>query len=140
MEFDENLHKSVVVIADSLPLGLAMNALSVISVSMGRNIDGIVGHDVFSKDSICYPGVIKTPLPVLKASHDVLDAIHSELKSNDNFKLSPFSCLAQSCRTYEEYEGKLSAEHSDELKLSGIGIVGPKKDINKLTGNLPLYK
>ncbi|MES2742123.1 MAG: DUF2000 domain-containing protein [Pseudomonadota bacterium] len=140
MEFNESTHKSVVIISGDLPLGLAMNALSVIGVSLGKTIDELVGPDVFSSDGVCFPGVIRIPLPVLKAGQTALDAMHVELQGDKAFELFPFSCLAQSCKTYDEYEQKLSSESSGLLKLSGLGIVGPKKEINKFTGSLPLYR
>jgi hypothetical protein len=140
MEFEQTEHKLIVLIADDLPLGLAMNALSVIGVSMGHRLRGIVGRDVFSQDEVCYPGVINTPLPILKASHAILDSLLLTFRLDPRFAVSPFSCLAQTCRTYDEYESKLSIQRSPELKLSGLGVMGPKKDINKLTGSLPLYK
>ncbi|MCX4027516.1 DUF2000 domain-containing protein [Endozoicomonas sp. SM1973] len=140
MKFDPSIHKSVIVINEALPLGLAMNALSVIGVSLGRTLDGIVGPDIYSKDQFMYPGVINSPLPILKACQSTLNSIHATFANNQDVLLTPFSCLAQSCRTYDEYENKLSSANSDELELSGIGIVGLKKQVNKYTGSLSLYK
>ncbi len=140
MEFDSNIHKCVIVIDEGLTLGLAMNALSVIGVSVGRTLEGIVGKDLHTKDEREYPGVIKSPLPILKSSKSVLIAIHELFEEMGDVKLFPFSSLAQSCRTYDEYENKLVGKNSGDIELSGLGIVGIKKSVNKLTGNLPLYK
>ncbi|WP_151814770.1 DUF2000 family protein, partial [Acinetobacter junii] len=47
---------------------------------------------------------------------------------------------AQSCKTYPEYEEKISSVISKNIELVAIGLVGPKKKITKITGSLPLYK
>lgn len=140
MEFDPSIHKSVIIIDEELPLGLAMNALSVIGVSLGKTLNSFVGPDIYSKDKVMYPGVVNSPLPILKASKSILNSIHASMIDNDDIVVTPFSKLAQSCRTYTEYESKLSEENHNELDLSGIGVVGLKGKVNKHTGNLPLYK
>jgi hypothetical protein len=52
----------------------------------------------------------------------------------------PFSALAQSCKTYEEYGQRIASTHSDNIELVAIGLIGPKKKITRLTGNLKLYR
>lgn len=140
MNFDPQQHKIVVLLAEELPLGLAMNALSVISVSLGKDIPGLVGQDLFSLDRVRYPGVVTTPLPILKAPQPLLDTILGDFRASQDIALYPFSCLAQSCRTYPEYEEKLSGQASTALALAGLGLVGPRKEINKVSGSLALYR
>lgn len=140
MHFDPDNHKSVIVIDKALPLGLAINAVSVIGVSLGRLVEGIVGQDVFSADNRCYPGVVKSPLPILHCTADELMTLQHLLEPVEGVLLLPFSNLAQSCRSYDDYEAKLSHQPSDALTLAGLGIVGPKKQVNKATGALALYK
>jgi hypothetical protein len=140
MKFDSSIHKCTIVIDKDLPSGLAMNASSVIGISFGKCIDNIVGPNMKSKDDVNYPGVIYSPLPVLLGSGSYLLDLQSIAEKNEDIFVMPFSSLAQSCRTYDEYDKKLSAEESQHIELAGIGLVGPKKIITKLTGNLPLFK
>ncbi len=144
MLFNPAEHKSVIVIDPHLPVGLAMNAASVIGSCFGKHVSNLLGEDLHSQDGFCYPGVVTTPLPILKADTATLQKLHSQIatKQSDEttLQLIPFSALAQSCRTYEEYENRLSNAHSSALELVGLGIAGPKKLINKHTGNLPLYR
>ena len=51
-----------------------------------------------------------------------------------------FSDLAQGCKTYEEFIGKMAITSEAEINYIGIAICGDKKKINKLTGNLPLLR
>lgn len=140
MKFDASQHRCTIIIDKDLPAGLAMNAASVIGISFGRTVENLVGPDMQSLDDVNYPGVIYAPLPVLLASGEYLREIQASAESDDDIYAMPFSALAQSCRTYEEYGEKISSVKSNNIELVAIGIIGPKKKVKKMTGNLPLYK
>ncbi|ARA79824.1 DUF2000 domain-containing protein [Pseudomonas ficuserectae] len=140
MNFDATLHKCVIVVDKSLGLGHAANAVSVIGVSMGRSVDGLVGPDMQSRDSVNYPGVIYAPLPILLSSNESLRELQEKALADDEIFSIPFSALAQSCKTYQEYESRISEADSSSIELVAIGLIGPKKKISKLSGNFPLFK
>lgn len=140
MKFDATQHRCTIVINKNLPIGLAMNAASVIGISFGRTVENLVGSDLKSQDDINYPGVIYSPLPILTASKEYIHELLSSAEQEDDIYHMPFSALAQSCKTYDEYGKKISTVRSDEIELVAIGLIGPKKKITKITGSLPLYK
>jgi len=140
MKFDASLHRCTVVIDDRLSPGLAMNAASVIGISFGRTVENLVGPDLRSADGVNYPGVIYAPLPVLLAGGEYVRHLLSVSAEDEEIYAMPFSALAQSCRTYEEYGDRISPVDSQHIELVAIGLIGPKKKISRLTGNLPLYK
>lgn len=51
-----------------------------------------------------------------------------------------FSDAAQSCKTYNEYIEKIAGITEADLNYFGIAICGNKKQINKLTGSMPLLR
>lgn len=140
MNFDAALHKCVIVVDKALGLGHAANAVSVIGVSMGRSVEGLVGPDMQSRDSVNYPGVIYPPLPILLSSNESLHELQEKALADDEIFSIPFSALAQSCKTYQEYESRISEADSSSIELVAIGLIGPKKKISKLSGNFPLFK
>ncbi len=140
MKFDANQHRCTIIIDKDLPAGLSINAASVIGISFGRAIENLVGPDMQSKDNIHYPGVIYSPLPVLLASGDYIGELLASTESDDEIYSMPFSALAQSCKTYDEYGEKIAAVDSQHIQLVAIGLIGPKKKITRMTGNLPLYR
>ena len=138
--FNAVIHKSVVLVDEALPIGLAANAVSVVGVSMGRALDGLVGPPLKSGDGHLYPGVVLAPLPILVAPQMELRARYLRAAEDPDMIVFPFSSLAQSCKTYDEYELILSAADSADIPLSAVGIVGPRKGVNKLVGSFPLLK
>ncbi|REL31305.1 DUF2000 domain-containing protein [Thalassotalea euphylliae] len=140
MKFDAKKHKCTIVVDQDLNIGLSMNAASVIGISFGKTIENLVGPDMQSQDSVNYPGVIYSPLPVLKATGGYLMELLSAAEQDDDIHCMPFSALAQSCKTYDEYGERINSTNSEHIELVAIGLIGPKKKITKLTGNLPLYR
>lgn len=132
--------KCAVIVVDNLPTGLAVNAASVLSVSLGANVDGLVGKDVEDLDGVRHPGVIYTPLPILRHTAKGIHEVLASVASDDDMFFATFSSLAQSCRTYDEYIDRMSQVNTDDIDLIGIALYGPKKRVNKLVGSLPLLK
>lgn len=139
MLFDAKRHRSTIIIDSQLARGLAINAASVIGISIGNTVKNIVGSDISSLDGVNYPGVITSPLPILLASQEYISELQYITQQDNELYVMPFSALAQSCKTYDEYEQKISTTHSEALSLVAIGLIGPKKKITKLTGNLALF-
>ncbi|WP_095166086.1 DUF2000 domain-containing protein [Pseudomonas sp. Irchel 3H3] len=140
MNFDAAVHKCVIVVDNTLGLGHAVNAVSVIGVSLGRSVEGLVGPALQSRDEVNYPGVIYAPLPILRSSSDHLQELHKKALLDNGIHSMPFSALAQSCKTYQEYEARICEADSSGIELVALGLVGPQKSIIKLTGNLSLFK
>ncbi len=140
MKFDASQHRCTIIIDKDLPAGLAINAASVIGISFGRTTENLVGPDMQSLDAINYPGVIYSPLPVLLAPGNYIQTLQNIAQEDADIYAMPFSALAQSCKTYDEYGEKISSVSSESIVTIAIGLIGPKKKIAKLTGNLPLYK
>ncbi len=142
MYFEPGFHKSTILIEDNLSVGLAMNSASVIGVSIGKLIENITGDDFNEREKMVYPGMLTTPLPILKASQLELLSIFLQARSDGLCIVIPFSKLAQSCKTYNEYCEKLSIvdkESIENIELSGVGLVGPEDTLEELTGSLELY-
>ena len=122
--------KCVMVIDEELPLGILANTAGIMGITLGKHIPETVGPDVSDKSGNVHMGIIKFPVPVLKANKEKIRSIRAQLYQPEfsNLTVVDFSDVAQSCKTY------------DELTYYGIGICGSKKLVNKLTGNLPLLR
>ncbi|PID64667.1 MAG: hypothetical protein CR977_03505 [Gammaproteobacteria bacterium] len=120
MKFDADTHRCAIVIDQKISGGLAINAASVIAIGLGKNVSNLVGKDLQSLDHRHYPGVIYSPLPVLTACEAHIKEIFASAEKDDDIYIMPFSSLAQSCKTYDEYEGKIaSVSHYINNYLTG---------------------
>ncbi len=134
--------KCVMILDETLPLGLAANAAAIMGITLGRQLPGIVGPDVFDLSGTPHLGIIKFPVPILKASPETLREIRQKLSGPEYQGLTvvDFSNLAQSCKTYAEFIAKMARTQENTLEYFGIAICGAKKQVNKLTGSLPLLR
>lgn len=137
----ENL-KCVMVIDETLPHGIIANTAAIMGITLGKHIPSVVGQTVTDKDGIEHLGIIEFPVPILTGSKAFIKTLRQKLYSADfsDIITVDFSDLAQGCKTYTEYIGKMADTVENDLIYFGIAICGNKKKINKLTGNLPLLK
>lgn len=131
--------KCVIVVDESLPLGLQVNAASVISTMMRHRVDGLVGPDVKDADGCPHPGVVLIPVSVLHADSARVNDVWKAAGELDIVRTG-FTSLAQSCRTYEEYIQRMSVTSTGDLRFVGVGLYGARRAVNRLAGSLPLLR
>lgn len=134
--------KCVMVIDENLPLGIIANTAAIMGITLGKKMPEVVGSDVVDKTGNEHLGIIEFSVPILKGNMDSIKAIREKLYEPDFSDLTvvDFSDLAQSCKTYDEFIGKMGTAAETDLNYFGIAICGAKKKVNKLTGNIPLLR
>lgn len=134
--------KCVMVIDEQLPLGIITNTAAVMGVTLGKYFPDAVGSDVFDKTGKCHLGIIEFPIPILKGNPALIKKLRETLYQPEFSELAvvDFSDVAQSCKTYDEFTEKLADVPETELNYFGIAICGNKKQVNKLTGSMPLLR
>ncbi len=134
--------KCVIVVDENLPIGIIANTAAILGITMGMKMPDVVGNDVSDLEGNPHMGIIQFPVPILKGNTEVLKSIRTKLFEPQFAELTvvDFSDLAQGCKTYDEFIGKMANTSENELNYIGIAICGNKKQVNKLTGNLPLLR
>jgi len=117
-----------------------MNAASVIGICFGKLMGNRVGVDQWRAVGVNYPGVIVALLPVLLAEGNYLRELQKVSSADSEIFGLPLSALAQSCKIYTNYGERIASKPSEHNELVAIGLVGTNKKINRLTGNLKLYR
>jgi Uncharacterized protein conserved in bacteria len=142
MIMDEQNTKCVMVIDENLPLGIITNTAAVMGVTLGKQFPQAVGTDVFDKTGNCHLGIIEFPIPILKGNPALIRELREKLYQPEFSGLTvvDFSDVAQSCKTYDEFIGKISDVPEVDLNYFGIAVCGNKKQVNKLTGSMPLLR
>ena len=67
--------KCVMLIDDSLPLGLIANTAAIMGITLGQKMPEVVGVDVANRSGRTHLGIIEFPIPILKAPPERIKAI-----------------------------------------------------------------
>ncbi len=134
--------KCVMVIDEHLPLGIIANTAAIMGITLGKKMPEVVGADVYDKSGNEHLGIIEFPVPILKGNAENIKTIREKLYAEEFSDLTvvDFSDLAQGCKTYNEFIGKMKDVQEADLNYFGVAICGSKKKINKLTGSMPLLR
>ncbi|ANU53903.1 DUF2000 domain-containing protein [Acutalibacter muris] len=134
--------KCVMVIDESLPLGLIANTAAIMGITLGKQMPEVVGADVTDQSGNKHLGIIEFPVPILRGSAEDIKAIREKLYQPEFMDLTivDFSDLAQGCKTYNEFIEKMGGVPESGLRYFGVAVCGTKKKVNKLTGSLPLLR
>jgi len=134
--------KCVMVIDESLPLGLIANTAAIMGITLGKKMPEMVGDDVTGRDGREHLGIIEFPVPILRGTRLVIKQMRERLYQPEfqDLTVVDFSDLAQSCKTYDEFIEKMGRVSESTLQSFGIAICGPKKKVNQLTGSMPLLR
>lgn len=137
-----NGNKCVMVIDESLPLGVIANTAGIMGLTLGKHIPETIGPEVTDKSGCAHLGIIQIPVPVLKADKEKIKEIRQRLYQPEfaGLIVVDFSDVAQSCNVYDDYIQKAATVEESDFQYFGIGLCGDKKLVNKLTGSLPLLR
>lgn len=137
-----NSEKCVMILDESLPLGLIANTAAILGITLGKERPEVVGANVLDQSGSPHLGIIEFPVPVLRGSPETIRAVRERLCQPELQELTvvDFSDLAQSCKTYGEFIDKMAQVPEQSLWYFGVAICGPKKKVNQLTGSMPLLK
>ncbi|MBA4538130.1 DUF2000 domain-containing protein [Bacillus aquiflavi] len=134
--------KCVMVIDANLPTGLIANTTAVLALTLGKEIDGIIGPDVKDGSGHSHIGITTTPIPILKGNSEKIKQLREKVYDEEfsDLLVVDFSNAAQTTKNYEEYTQKIAAFSATDLKYLGIALYGDKKKVNKLTGSIALLR
>lgn len=134
--------KCVMVVDETMPLGLIANSTAVMGVTIGKLFPEVVGQEVIDQTGYRHQGIIEFPIPVLKGNRDFLRILRERLYEPDFQKLTvvDFFDVAQGCKTYSEYIEKMTQVPESVIDYFGLTLFGNKKQVNQLTGSLPLLR
>lgn len=134
--------KCVLVLDGGQEPGVRANTAAILGFTLGARYPELVGPGAPDADGRVHPGIITTPIPVLRSTAEGLRDLYEKL-SEEKFSgvfCTDFSDVAQCCQTYPVYLEKAAATPTAGHTFLGLGLCGEKKLVNKLTGSLPLLR
>ncbi|MGB8455817.1 MAG: DUF2000 domain-containing protein [Anaerocolumna sp.] len=142
MKANEIENKCVLVLDSELPIGLIANTAAILGITLGYKHNSIIGADTFDASNQCHLGITNIPIPILKGTKNKVKELLEEVRNNysEDVTMVDFSEVAQSCTDYQDYILKVNEHTADTFNYLGIGIYGPVKIVNRLTGSMPLLR
>ncbi|AOY75301.1 DUF2000 domain-containing protein [Clostridium formicaceticum] len=134
--------KCVMIIDGSLPVGIIANTTAALGISLASEARELIGKKVVDRDGRIHEGITNIPIPILTLSREEIKKEYDILLENNDpdIRVIGFSEVAQKSLNYDDYEIKLSSTNKNLINYLGLCLYGPKKKINKLTGNLKMLR
>ena len=124
-----------------MSVGIAFNTLAHLSLSIGKNVNDIVGKELLTDASgVTHMGLSKYPFIILKANSQKIRDITNEAKENSKLLVVDFPEYAYTTYTDEELQEAMSKTKEETLKYYGVALFGSVEEVDKLTKQLPLWK
>lgn len=133
--------KCIMIVDPSLPSGLIANATAALGLSLGNHIVGLIGPDILDGHGNTHRGITAIPIPILCADKSTIKEIYAQtLDFNEELTAIGFSAQAQGCRSYDDYICLMEKSDPEALEYLGLCVYGPRKIVNRLSGQLKLLK
>lgn len=131
--------RCVIVVDASLPPGLAANAAAVVALTVGQRHPGLVGAPLIDASGQAHPGLIPIGIAVLSAPAEALAGLRAKAVQG-GCDVVDFPVQGQQTTDYQAFIEAVAQVSEEELRYLGLALLGPRKAVGKLVGNLALLK
>lgn len=129
--------RCVIVMDKALTGGYLANAIVVISLTVGQRHPVLVGEPLVDASGFMHPGLIPIGIPMLCVQQ--LDLVGIRQTALDNrCDVVDFPVEGQQTKNYEEFVEMTAQIRQEDMKYTGIAIIGQKKVINKIVRKLEM--
>jgi len=134
--------KCIMIINDTLPRGIIANTTAALGISISSIKDGMTGAKVIDGSNRTHEGITNTPIPILSLEEDKIKALYDTLleEKDPELKVIGFNDVAQQSHHYEDYQERIKNVSMDNLGYLGICVLGPKKKVSRLSGQLKMLR
>ncbi|KUO70214.1 MAG: hypothetical protein APF77_23295 [Clostridia bacterium BRH_c25] len=119
--------------------GHLANAIAVIALTVGQRHPVLVGEPLADASGFSHPGLIPTGIPMLCASQAGLVKIRREALDN-GCDVVDFPIQGQQTKSYSEFIEMTEHIRPEDMKYTGIALIGQKKTIGRIVRNLELLR
>jgi Protein of unknown function (DUF2000) len=132
--------KWVIVTDESVPAGLAANAVACVAAATGAAVTGLIGPGGDDAAGHYHPGLPWAGCSVLTAAPAALAGIRAKAAASDGVLIVDMARSAHTTRVYDTYLAELAGTKPEDLAVTAVSIVGPRNRIAKLVNDLCLLR
>ncbi|HEU4403933.1 MAG TPA: DUF2000 domain-containing protein [Polyangiaceae bacterium] len=133
--------KCVLIVNESMPLGVVANTAAVLSASLGKLRPEMIGADLPDSEGHLHQGITTMAIPILKGNGPLLKKMRAQLKEFEpGLLVVDLIDATRTTKSYEEYAAVLRKTPPGEIEYLGLALFGEKKVVTSLTGNLGLLR
>jgi hypothetical protein len=130
--------KWVIVVNSELPAGRAVNAAICAATATSTAVTGLLGEDAVDAGGSHHPGLPWAGCSVLVADVATLRTIRDKAAVGFGCFVADMPAAAQQTRVYADYLATVKETRADEIEYYAVSVVGPRKQVDKIVGKLPL--
>lgn len=129
----------VIALRSDLPPAWAVNAASVLALSIGGRLPDPPAGDAKDASGMVHAGLNPHPVPILSATAEQLHELHRKAGEREELTTVGFNEVARQARDYDEYLDKLAVTAAEDIAFVGVAVFGPRNRVTALTKRLSLY-
>ena len=130
-----------IVVAPDLPPGLLANTVGAVGIGIGAAMPGLGRVTLEDAAGASILASADRPVPILSAGERAMRALL--VRSADrpaDATVVAFPAFARALHAFTDYAARVPECALSEVKIDGIGLVGPTKWVRSLTGSLKLLR
>jgi Protein of unknown function (DUF2000) len=132
--------RCVVVVDESLPAGLAANAVGMVAITLGAAVSELPGPPLIDADGGEHPGLTPQGITVLRATAARLGELRAAAIDSDELGVIDFPADCQMTTDYDEVRRRVALMAAGDVQYRAVLVYGTRKAVARLTGNLPLLR
>lgn len=142
MAYDYSEKKIVIVLSTSIEIGVALNVVGHLCVSLGCR----VGNEVMGREQlmdatgIAHRGIAKYPIIITKVKPGRLRQVVEEARSHPSLLIGDYPEEMLTTGHDDELAGAIAAKNEAALNYLGVALYGDAHLVTQLTGKFTLYK
>ena len=131
--------RCAIVVAAELPPGRAANAAAVIALTLGKRHPHLAGPELVDASGESHPGLIPIGIAILAAPAEALGEIRTKAL-HKGIDVVDFPAQGQETTNYVAFGAMVRQVPTEALTYVSVGLHGPRRQVGRVVGKLPLLK
>ena len=130
--------KWVIVVDSALPTGRLVNAAVCVAAATTSAVAGLLGPGGADGAGSAHAGLPWAGCTILAGDAETLRRVRAQGEAHPEVYVADMPLAAQETRVYDDYLAQLAGSSPDQITYAAVGLVGPRKRVDRIVGGLKL--